>query len=100
MEFIICGIVVLIAIAILAAYLSKAKCPRCRKRTATQLSSRKTGSTRISFKKKDTVTNGSGKVIRTRHYTRPGIRTYYDVTYKCNACGEVFVREETTECEI
>ena len=112
---IILGVIGLVVIVVI---LSKPKCPKCGARKSYSTSRKEIKSERISIKKKETIKHYSKEnsnsvlgrpslgsatpveSVSTREYTVPGIRTYYDVKYTCQACGEIYIRSEYEDAEI
>lgn len=111
--WIIAIVVGIIAIMILASYLKIAKCPKCKARKPQRLSSQQTKTERIYFTETEQIKeykNNKGlwgeiaprqstwgqapeRIIK-REYKVPGTRTWYNVKYKCQKCGEEFQRDE------
>ena len=111
-------IIGVVLIVVLFIFLSQPKCPMCGKRKSSLSSKKKVGEERISIKKTETIkhyskenthsvlgrpTLGSAtptEAVSVREYTVPGIRTYYDVTYTCQVCGESYSRREHEDTEV
>lgn len=97
---------------ILVSYLSRVKCPGCKKRHCSEASRKETSRQQIMFEEEEVIkhvenkhglyggaakahaelTSQFGKPDSTtiRKYKVPGERIHYKVTYKCNDCGHVF----------
>lgn len=115
MTLIITVILVIVFIMVLRIHFSKARCTHCKKRKATQISSKIIRTEEIIFKEKELIkeynnksnyrTNAGMRIatnqyinppdkVTTREIMVPGKRTWYKVEYKCNNCGKTFYRSE------
>jgi|GEM_PF-3102803 len=91
-----------------------AKCPKCGKRKSHEVSRKEAKQEKITIKKEEKIEHygknqtqmGERKLfeqperISIRKYTVPGIRIYYNVTYSCKICGELFIKSEYIENEV
>ena len=90
------------------------KCPKCGKRRSHAVSREEVKQEKITINKEEKIKHyGKNQInmgerkpfeqpesISIRKYTVPGIKTYYDVTYSCQICGETFIQSEYTENEV
>ena len=102
---------VLIALSVLVNYLSRAKCPYCKSRKATEIKREKLYSEPVLFKEQvkmreyenknaspfdytyTNITNVPQKTI-TQEIVVQGERTWYEVMYECDDCHKSFSRKE------
>ena len=110
--YVIIAALVLIAGIAIYVYVSKPKCPKCKKRKATFVKKEFISEETVYFRETQTIkeySNTKGAVtdfgvqgqtikppekIITKEVKVPGIRKWYRVTYKCGICGEQFSRKE------
>ena len=110
--YVIIAVLVLIICVVIYMYLSKPKCPNCKKRNADFVKKEFIREETVYFRETQTIkeySNTEGAVtdfgfkgqtmkppekIITKEVKVPGIRKWYRVTYKCGICGEQFSRQE------
>ena len=107
-------VIIIIGLFVLSKYLSRAKCPKCKKRNCAIVGKQETSRQTVMFKEQEVIktvdnkhnlygnvnTNYSqvvsqfGKPTSTtiRNYKVPGERIHYVVTYQCNLCNHSFKR--------
>ena len=103
----------IIGVIAFSTHFSRAKCSKCGKRNSHAVSRKEIRTERISIKKQERIKHYSKEQtmagrpitvipesVSTRNYTVPGIRTFYDVIYTCQNCGEQFSRREYTDTEV
>jgi phage FluMu protein Com len=111
-----------IGLAVMRVHFSKQKCPKCKKRNCVIISREKTGTKRISIQKEEVIKHvknkhglyggaaeaharltsqfGSPDSTTVRKYTVPGERTFCNVGFSCNICGEKFTHIAYEDHEI
>ena len=105
-------VVIAIGLLVLSKHLSRAKCPKCKKRNCAIIGQQETSRQTVMFKEQETIktvdnkhnlygnvnTNysktvaqfGSPASTTIRTHKVPGERIHYLVTYQCNICNHNF----------
>ena len=99
---------VIVAVIYAIYYFNKPQCPNCKKRKCEKTSSIAAGYENIQVEKDNVIKHyDKGKIpgwhepdsLSVEKIQVDGIRQYYDVTYKCKECGEIYSRREYEDRE-